>query len=82
VRTGDAIMGLDDAGQLPGKVFHAGTALSGRVVLTNGGRVLCAVGLGATVGLAQQQAYDLVRAISFNGMQYRNDIGHRAIARE
>jgi phosphoribosylamine--glycine ligase len=82
VRKGDVIHGLDAAAQLPGKVFHAGTALAGGDVVTNGGRVLCAVGLGATVLAAQRQAYDLVNAICWDGMQYRRDIGHRAIARE
>ena len=82
VRKGDVIHGLDAAAQLPGKVFHAGTALAGDDVITNGGRVLCAVGLGATVLAAQRQAYDLVNAICWYGMQYRRDIGHRAIARE
>jgi phosphoribosylamine--glycine ligase len=81
VRKGDVIHGLDAAAQLPGKVFHAGTALSGDDVVTSGGRVLCAVGLGATVLAAQRQAYDLVNAICWDGMQYRRDIGHRAIAR-
>jgi phosphoribosylamine--glycine ligase len=44
--------------------------------------VLCAVGLGETVRAAQRQAYDLVEAIRWDGMQYRRDIGYRAIARE
>jgi len=83
VRKGDPISGLDEAGDLPGKVFHAGTALAGgKVVVTSGGRVLCAVGLGGSVRAAQQQAYDLVQAISFDGMQFRRDIGHRALDRE
>jgi phosphoribosylamine--glycine ligase len=81
VRKGDVIHGLDAAARLPGKVFHAGTALSGGDVVTSGGRVLCAVGLGATVLAAQRQAYDLVNAICWEGMQYRRDIGHRAIER-
>ncbi len=62
-RKGDAIAGLDAAAKLPGKVFHAGTQSDGDRVITNGGRVLCAVGLGDTVGQAQRQAYDLVHAI-------------------
>ncbi len=82
VRKGDAIAGLEAAAKLPGKVFHAGTkAVDGRV-LTNGGRVLCAVGLGDTVSAAQAQAYALVDAISWPEMQCRRDIGYRAIARE
>ena len=81
-RKGDPIDGLDAAARLPGKVFHAGTqAQAGRVV-TSGGRVLCAVGRGATVAAAQREAYALVDAIRFEGMQYRRDIGYRAIARE
>jgi phosphoribosylamine--glycine ligase len=82
-RKGDAIAGLDGADRLPGKVFHAGTRLDdGGQVLTSGGRVLCAVGLGDTVKAAQSQAYGLVQALCFEGMQYRHDIGWRAIARE
>jgi phosphoribosylamine--glycine ligase len=82
VRKGDPIHGLDRAAKLPGKVFHAGTALRDGQVVTSGGRVLCAVGLGASVAAAQQQAYELATAISWDGMQYRTDIGYRAIARE
>jgi phosphoribosylamine--glycine ligase len=82
VRSGDAIHGLPAAARLPGKVFQAGTAIRDGAVCTSGGRVLCAVGLGDSVAAAQSQAYALVRAIQFNGAQYRSDIGHRAIARE
>jgi phosphoribosylamine---glycine ligase len=82
VRKGDVIRGLDAAARLPGKVFHAGTALSDGRVVTSGGRVLCAVGLGDTVAAAQQQAYALAAAIHYDGMQFRRDIGHRAVARE
>jgi phosphoribosylamine--glycine ligase len=81
-RKGDAISGLNQAAALPGKVFHAGTTLQGQDIVTSGGRVLCAVGLGATVSAAQQQAYDLVRVISWAGAQYRRDIGYRAVAVE
>jgi phosphoribosylamine--glycine ligase len=81
-RTGDPISGLDAAARLPGKVFHAGTRANGAEVLTAGGRVLCAVGLGATVGAAQREAYALVDSIHWNLVQYRRDIGSRAIARE
>jgi phosphoribosylamine--glycine ligase len=82
VRKGDVIAGLDAAARLPGKVFHAGTRAEGTRMLTNGGRVLCAVGLGDSVSAAQTQAYALVDAISWTGMQCRRDIGYRAIARE
>lgn len=79
---GAPIEGLARAATLPGKVFHAGTRAAGAQVLTAGGRVLCAVGSGSDLRLAQQQAYALVDALSFPGMQYRRDIGHRALARE
>jgi len=82
VRKGDPIHGLEAAARRPGKVFHAGTSLVDGHVVTSGGRVLCAVGLGETVRAAQREAYDLVEAICWDGMQYRRDIGYRAIARE
>ncbi|MFY2510353.1 phosphoribosylamine--glycine ligase [Vibrio pectenicida] len=65
------------------KVFHAGTARNdaGEIV-TNGGRVLCAVALGNSVLEAQRQAYELAKGISWEGMFYRSDIGYRAIDRE
>ncbi|MBS0380268.1 MAG: phosphoribosylamine--glycine ligase [Proteobacteria bacterium] len=82
VRKGDAIEGLERAARLPGKVFHAGTRLEGGRVVTNGGRVLCAVGLGATVAGARDEAYALTDCIRWPGLQYRRDIGFRALARE
>jgi phosphoribosylamine--glycine ligase len=82
VRKGDVIAGLDAAARLPGKVFHAGTRAADGQILTNGGRVLCAVGLGGSVSQAQAQAYTLVDAISWPGMQCRRDIGYRAVQRE
>ncbi len=81
-RKGDTISGLEAAASLPGKVFHGGTRLEGSDVVTAGGRVLCAVGLGESVATAQRRAYDLVHAIHWNLVQYRRDIGHRAIERE
>jgi phosphoribosylamine--glycine ligase len=81
-RKGDPISGLDAAARLPGKVFHAGTRAEGAQIVTAGGRVLCAVGLGDTVAAARDEAYQLVNAIHWNLVQYRRDIGHRAIARE
>jgi phosphoribosylamine---glycine ligase len=77
-RIGDPISGLDAAAALPGKVFHAGTRTSGAQVLTAGGRVLCAVGLGGHIADARRQAYDLVDAIHWDGVQYRHDIGQRS----
>jgi phosphoribosylamine--glycine ligase len=81
-RKGDPIHGLDAAAVLPGKVFHAGTRAEGTQIVTAGGRVLCAVGLGDSVGAARHQAYNLVHAIHWNLVQYRLDIGHRAMTRE
>jgi phosphoribosylamine--glycine ligase len=81
-RKGDRIHGLERAATMPGKVFHAGTQIVGTDIVTCGGRVLCAVGLGDSVADAQRQAYTLVHAIHWNLVQYRLDIGHRAIARE
>ncbi len=87
VRKGDAIEGLAAAAKLPGKIFHAGTKLEktadgGTRITTNGGRVLCAVGLGKTVWAAQREAYALVDEVSWPGMQCRRDIGYRAVQRE
>jgi phosphoribosylamine--glycine ligase len=81
-RKGDPISGLDAASGLPGKVFHAGTRAEGAQIVTAGGRVLCAVGLGDSVRAAQHQAYNLVQAIHWNLVQYRLDIGYRAMTRE
>jgi phosphoribosylamine---glycine ligase len=80
-RTGDPIRGLEMAAALPGKVFHGGTRREGSQIVTAGGRVLCAVGLGESVRDAQLQAYNLVHAIHWNLVQYRLDIGYRAIKR-
>jgi phosphoribosylamine--glycine ligase len=82
VRTGDAIEGLEAAAQLPGKLFHAGTRREQDRIVTSGGRVLCAVGLGNSVRDAQREAYALIEPIEFRGMQWRRDIGYRAIERE
>ncbi len=81
-RKGDAIRGLGSAAA-DAHVFHAGTATGANgEVLTSGGRVLCAVGLGDSVGAAQREAYALVDAIHWRDAQFRRDIGHRAISRE
>lgn len=78
-RTGDLITGVPE-GSESAQVFHAGTARreDGSLV-THGGRVLCATALGESARLAQQHAYELLRPISFDGAQWRRDIGHRAI---
>ena len=78
---GDVISGLD-AERDATKVFHAGTRLEGDDCVTNGGRVLCVVGLGESVSTAQQNAYARVDGIDWNGMFCRRDIGYRAVARE
>ncbi|NIC40526.1 phosphoribosylamine--glycine ligase [Aquabacterium sp. A08] len=77
-RKGDAITRLP-ADQADAVVFHAGTAMKEGRVVTSGGRVLCATALGATVADAQRRAYELVDGVAFEGMQYRRDIGHRAL---
>jgi len=77
-RRGDAIRGLpapaDDC-----RVFHAGTALNGADVVVNGGRVLTVTALGGNVSTAQRRAYEMAEKIRFDGMQFRRDIGHRAL---
>jgi len=79
---GDVISGLDAGNNVDVKLFQAGTDEQNGQVVTNGGRVLCATALGHTVLEAQQQAYQLAKQVSWDGMFYRNDIGYRAIARE
>jgi phosphoribosylamine--glycine ligase len=79
---GDVISGLTAQSDANAKIFHAGTSVQGDDVVTSGGRVLCAVGLGETVTEAQQVAYDLTHSITWNKVYFRDDIGHRAVARE
>ena len=79
--SGHIIEGLDDA--LPDtKVFHAGTALADRRIVTAGGRVLCVTALGDSVGEARTLAYDRVGGIAWKDAYYRKDIAFRAIERE
>ncbi len=59
--------------------FHAGTRIEGERLVTNGGRVLCVVGLGDSIKMAQKQAYETVEKIHFDGAQYRRDIGWRGL---
>lgn len=79
-RKGDVITGIpaetDDS-----VTFHAGTVLNGTQLTTNGGRVLCVVGLGDSVKVAQKKAYDVIDHIRFDGAQFRRDIGWRALKR-
>ena len=76
------ISGLPEPECKDTKVFHAGTALVNDQIVTAGGRVLCATALGESVTQAQQRAYELIRTIHWDEVQFRTDIGHRAIARE
>ena len=77
-RKGDAITGLP-ADSLDAMVFHAGTTEKDGQTVTSGGRVLCVTALADSVKQAQQKAYELAQGIHFDGMQYRRDIGYRAI---
>jgi phosphoribosylamine--glycine ligase len=77
-RSSDEIMGLPKPTENC-HVFHAGTTLDGKRILTNGGRVLCVTALGDSLKMARVRAYEAVDAIRFDGMQYRKDIGHRAL---
>ncbi|KJK23108.1 phosphoribosylamine--glycine ligase [Burkholderiaceae bacterium 16] len=79
-RKGDAITGIP-AETEESVTFHAGTTLKDGTLLTTGGRVLCVVGLADTVKAAQRAAYSATEKIHFDGMQYRTDIGYRAIKR-
>ena len=84
-RKGDAIDGLDRvtaAAHPDVVVFHAGTALADGHTVVSGGRVLCVTALGDSVRQAQRAAYAAVAEIRFPGMQFRTDIGHRAVARK
>ena len=77
-RKGDVIEGLP-ADSPDAMVFHAGTTEKDGQILTSGGRVLCVTALADSVKLAQQKAYEVTQGIRFDGMQYRRDIGYRAI---
>lgn len=84
-RTGNLIKGVppDNSFGEDAHLFHAGTAFNkaGKIV-TSGGRVLCVTAMGVNVRAAQKRAYELIETISFSGMQFRRDIGHRAINRK
>jgi len=77
-RKGDVIHGLP-AEAPDAMVFHAGTARQGEQTVASGGRVLCVTALADTVKAAQVRAYEVLRGISFDGAQWRTDIGHRAV---
>ena len=80
-KKGDVISGLPAESDTV-KVFHAGTGEADGKVVTSGGRVLCVTALGDNVKLAQKHAYEAILGIHFDGMQYRRDIGHRAVTRK
>jgi phosphoribosylamine--glycine ligase len=77
-RNGDRIEGLPRP-DADCRVFHAGTRLQDGHAVTSGGRVLCVTALGESLRLARERAYKAAGAIRFAGMQYRTDIGHRAL---
>ena len=78
-RQGDPISGLPRLGSEEAMVFHAGTSLQQGRLLSSGGRVLCVTGLADNLLQAQQRVYGIIRGIELDGMQYRRDIGHRAL---
>ena len=82
-KKGDVIGGLPKGNSFGDNchVFHAGTADKEGQVLTNGGRVLCVTALGENIKLAQKAAYEAAAQIAWDGMQFRKDIGYRAISR-
>ncbi len=77
-RKGDLITGLPKETE-DAVVFHAGTAMRDGDIVSAGGRVLCATVLADNVKQAQQRAYEVIAGLHFDGMQYRTDIGYRAI---
>jgi phosphoribosylamine---glycine ligase len=79
---GKVISGLDRVIGEDVKIFHAGTRLENGNVLTDGGRVLCAVGRGESVAAARTKAYGAVQRVTWDGAFWRTDIGYRAVARE
>ncbi|HAW14936.1 MAG TPA: phosphoribosylamine--glycine ligase [Cellvibrionales bacterium] len=81
-KKGLIIEGLESVVDDNCKVFHAGTTQQGDNVLTNGGRVLCVTALGETAEKAQALAYENSAKITWPGVQSRQDIGYRAVARE
>ena len=77
-RKNDRIQGIpspaDDC-----RVFHAGTKLQDGMLVSNGGRVLCVTALGDSLRIARTRAYEAIERIRYDGMQFRRDIGHRAL---
>lgn len=77
-RHGDAVKQWPDE-EADCVTFHAGTTWHDGQLVTSGGRVLCVTALGETVRAAQKRAYEAVDDVAFDGMQFRRDIGHRAL---
>jgi phosphoribosylamine--glycine ligase len=75
---GSPIEGIEQAEETGAIVFHAGTALRGDQVVTNGGRILNVTATGATIGEARERGYAAVGQISFPGMRFRTDIAAMA----
>jgi len=81
-RKGDAIAGLEALRSWTnGMVFHAGTRREGDAIVTDGGRVLGVTALGSTIRAALDEVYGAIGHLSWPGMHYRRDIGHRALVR-
>lgn len=79
-QSGQPIAGIDEAARVPGAVvFHAGTRRRDGTLVTSGGRVLTVVGQGSTYAAAIDTAYRAASRIRFDGMQYRRDIGEKAL---
>ncbi len=78
-KLGDTIHGADDGAQADVHLFHAGTTREEDRLRTSGGRVLCVTALADSVRQAQARALAAVRQVHFEGAQWRNDIGHRAL---
>jgi len=82
-RTGDPILGCDEASRMEGAhVFHAATREAGGVLVTAGGRVLTVTSLGATYEESVRRCYAAAGAIRFPGCQARTDIARVAVGRE
>lgn len=79
-KKGDVITGIPEE-TADSMTFHAGTVMENGQLKTSGGRVLCVVGLGDTVRVAHKNAYEAVDQIRFDDMQFRRDIGWRAMRR-
>ena len=79
-RKGDVISGIPEESE-DSVTFHAGTIIDSGALKTAGGRVLCVVGLGDSVRVAQKHAYEAIEKVKFDGMQFRHDIGWRALKR-